>query len=153
MDGKIRKSITESEFYMWRAVLAFSMTDNVLSVEKQKLLRPYFSTIPFSQTQIDILKNNTKHPQSVRILYHKIANPKDKEHFYELVRDLAWYESTIEKRVADIIKKDPLPVENANDDFLANAGQHYDVNDHHQQYTRTDAMGIFRAPPTVKVSV
>ena len=68
MNKKIKESIAESEFYMWRAVLAFSMVNNILSLKKKELLRPHFSKIPFSQAQIGILRKNFKKPQNVKDL-------------------------------------------------------------------------------------
>ncbi len=39
MDETIKEGITESELYMWRAVFAFSLVDNILSLEEQKILQ------------------------------------------------------------------------------------------------------------------
>ena len=86
----MKNNIPQSEFDMWRAVFAFSLVDNTLSLEEQKLLQSSAKTVPFSQTQIDTLKDDFKKPQNVEDLYRKITDPKDKQRFCVLARALAW---------------------------------------------------------------
>jgi hypothetical protein len=85
-----KKGIPDSEFNMWRAVFAFSLVDNVLTVEEQKILSTYLNTIPFSLEQRNILADDFKTPQDVEKLYNRIKDEKDKTRFCELARTLVW---------------------------------------------------------------
>ncbi len=152
MNEWIKESIADSEFYMWRAVLAFSMVNNILSLKKKELLRPYFSKIPFSQAQIVILRNNFKKPQNVKYLYYKITNPKDKEHFFSLARELTSCENDTENYEESILKKEPFLKKTANDDFLVRTNESVNIRAHCQQYAKVDSMGDVKVLSTVKTS-
>ncbi len=41
----------DNELALWRAVLAFSLTDNYLSIEEQKILSHHFKSIHLSERQ------------------------------------------------------------------------------------------------------
>lgn len=56
--------ITDSEFYMWRAVFAFACADNALSLEEQELLGSYLSKVSFTPEQRGILKDDLIMPNS-----------------------------------------------------------------------------------------
>ena len=144
-------NIPQSEFYMWRAVFAFSLVDHMLSLEEQKLLQSSAKTVPFSQTQIDILKNDFKKPQNVEDLYRKITNPKDKQRFCVLARALAWCEGNMDRQEETILKKLSCLAKGADDDVLSRTRGHPHVDAYYRQYTKAGMVGLFKTPPAVKM--
>ena len=146
-----KKDITESEFYMWRAIYAFSLVDNVLSLEEQKLLKSYSNSVPFSQTQINILRNDFKKPQNVETLYYKITNPKDKERFCILARAIAWCEGNVDKQEEAILKKISCFAGEADNEILLRTRNHPHISTYYQQYAKTGVLGLFKIPPIVEI--
>jgi len=102
-----KQTVSDSEFTMWRAVFAFSLVDHHLSLEEQKLLSQYLSSVPFSSSQAETLRRDFLMPQDVEALYNTIPNNDLKKRFCELARTLVWskgdmdlQEKTILRRVA-----------------------------------------------------
>ena len=63
MSGKV-KSITESEFNIWRVVFAFAFVDNNLSLEERQLLKSYLSQVPFSTASSRCFARTCKTPKT-----------------------------------------------------------------------------------------
>ncbi|MBU0859787.1 MAG: hypothetical protein KJ667_07600, partial [Alphaproteobacteria bacterium] len=97
--------IPVSTFYMWRAVFAFALVDNMLSIEEQKLLKVYLDTVPFSDAQRAVLRADFKTPQNVESLYKKITNPADRERFCVLARALVWCEGDMDRQEEIILRR------------------------------------------------
>ena len=147
MSNQIKEEITESEFNMWRAVFAFSLLDNVLSPQGQKILKPYSNTILFSQAQNDILRNDFKEPQNVETLYSKITDPKDKERFCLLTRALAWCGGDMGKQEEAILKKLFCLAKGADDDVLKRTRRHPHLKGYYIQYCQDGMVGLYILPP------
>ena len=142
---KISEDMTDSEFNMWRAVFAFSLLDNVLSPQGQKLLQPYSKTTEFSQDQNDILMNDYKEPQSVETLYGRITDPKDKERFCALARALAWCGGNLSDLEA-ILKNLSCLAKGAYHDVPACARGHPHLKGHYIKYGQDGMISICKLP-------
>ena len=150
MSEKINGGVTDSEFYMWRAVFAFSRLDNTISPEEQKILQPFTNSILFSQAQNDILKNDFQKPQDVEALYRKITDPKDKERFCVLARALAWCDGDMDKQEEAILKKvSCLSIAGcSDDDVLVRTRRHPHLDGYYLRYSKEGVAALFRLPQT-----
>jgi len=143
----IREDVSESEFNMWRAVFAFSLLDNILSPQDQRILQPYSNTILFSEAQNDILKHDFKEPQNVEALYHKITDSKDKERFCVLARALAWCEGDMSKQEEAILKHLSCLAKGADDDLLTRTRRHPHLAGYFLRYSQDGMVGLYKLPP------
>lgn len=153
MAEKMRPGVTESEFYMWRAIFAFSFVDNVLSLEEQKLLQTYLTAVPFSQEQLAIMKGDFKDPQPVEPFYKKITRPGDKHRFCLLARALAWCKGDMDKQEEIILKRVACLGNGADDDVLKRSRDHQDLHFYYKHYENAGMAGLLKAKPAVEIRI
>ncbi len=147
------KGISESEFAMWRAVFAFTFVDNTLSLEEQDLLQSYLATVPFSNQQRIILKEDLRDPKDVVSLYRKITNPEDKKKFCVLARAVVWCEGDITKQEAAILKKVSCMGEKIEEEILHSTREHPHIGAYYEQYAKSGVVGLFKTPHLVEMNV
>lgn len=143
--------VHESEFYMWRAVFAFSLVDNNLTLEEQGLLQSYLRKASFSADQLDTLKHDFDHPQNVEALYKKITRAEDKERFCILARALAWSKGNMERQEAVILKHVSCLGGGADDDVLKSTRDHPHLDHYYQHYAKAGMAGFFKPPPAMQM--
>lgn len=146
-------TVSESEFFMWRAVFAFALVDNMLSLEEQKLLHTYLNAVRFSREQLDTLKDDFTTPQNVESLYRKITDPAHKERFCVLARALVWCEGDMEKQEEAILKRVSCLAKGADDDVLQRTRNHADLQSYYQQYAKAGVAGLMKVPHHVEMRV
>jgi len=146
------KGVSESEFAMWRAVFAFSIVDNALSLEEQELLRSYLRTVPFSETQMDTLKKDFEAPQNVEAMYRKITNPEHKKRFCILARALVWCEGDMDMQEEKILRRVACLKDVPENDFLRASRDHPDLEEFYTHYARAGVVGLMRASPGLRMS-
>ncbi len=142
--------VNESEFYMWRAVFAFALSDKMLSIEEQDLLNDYRKGVPFSDQQLTTLREDFKDPQDVEDLYTHITSPEDKEHFCAMVRALAWCEGDLDKQDEYILKRVACLGKAEGAEILKNSRAHPNLQRYFQQYQRVGMMGFMPSPPILE---
>lgn len=145
-----RGVIDESEFYMWRAVFAFTYVDNALSLEEQELLHSYLSKVPFSQEELNILKADLLNPKDVVGLYRKITKKEDKERFCILARAIVWCEGDMNAQERTILKKVSCLDEPEEEEIFHSTRGHPFINSYYQHYARAGMLGIFRELPRIE---
>ena len=101
----MRNNVSKSEFYMWRAVFAFSLVNRMLTMEEQQILAKHMHSVPFTREQRQILFDDFKTPQDIEELYNHITDPKDKKRFCELARTLVWSKGDIDLQEKHILKR------------------------------------------------
>ncbi len=143
--------ISESEFYMWRAVFAFTYVDNVLSLEEQELLQAYLKKVPFSKDQLATLKKDLQEPKDVVGLYRKITRQQDKERFCVLARAIVWCEGDMQEQERAILKKVSCFDEEEEEEILHATRDHPRLHDYYQQYAKAGMMGLFDVPHRVEL--
>lgn len=143
--------VGESEFYMWRAVFAFTYVDNVLSLEEQELLQAYLKKVPFSTKQLATLKNDLQNPKDVVGLYRKITRSEDKERFCVLARAIVWCEGDITAQEKAILKKVSCFDEDEEMEILESTRDHPYLKTYYQQYARAGMMGLMDIPHSVEL--
>lgn len=143
MTGKV----SDSEFSMWRAVFAFSVLDNTLSLEEQKLLQIYRNKVDFSDEQLRILSTDFKSPQDIEQLYRGITKPDDKKRFCVLARAMVWSDGEMDAQEAEILKRVACLKEPSENEILKATRGHADLPHYYQQYAKAGVVGLFDLPP------
>lgn len=147
-----QSGVGESEFYMWRAVFAFTYVDSVLSLEEQELLHAYLKQVPFSTEQLATLKNDLQTPKDVVGLYKKITRKEDKERFCILARAIVWCEGDITAQEKAILKKvSCFEDEEEEIEILESTRDHPYLKTYYQQYARAGMMGLMGIPHSVEL--
>lgn len=146
------QGVSESEFSMWRAVFAFSLVDNSLSLEEQELLRSYLKTVPFSAAQMDMLKKDFEAPQNVEAMYRKITDTAHKKRFCVLARALVWCEGDMDLQEEQILRRVACLKDPPENDFLRASREHTDVKDFYTHYSRAGVIGLMRASQGFRMS-
>ena len=146
-------AITDSEFLMWRAVFAFALADNVLSLEEQELLRSYLSQAGFSQKQVDLLKEDMHDPQNVVDIYRQITDDKDKRRFCVLARALAWCEGDMDRQEKEILRKASCFGEVEQADILYSTRGDAHVKTYYQEYAKSGIAGMMKLPHSIQMRI
>ncbi|MAE50583.1 MAG: hypothetical protein CMH27_02105 [Micavibrio sp.] len=84
------QKVTESQFYMWRALFAMSHADNIVTDEEIRFMTEALEDLPFSPEQKNILKEDIFNPQDIVEMYGKISDPTDQAAFFNFARELVW---------------------------------------------------------------
>lgn len=145
--------ITESEFFMWRAIFAFAYVDNTLSLEEQDLLHSYLVNVPFSNTQRIILKDDLRNPKNVGDLYKHITRQEDKTRFCVLARALAWCEGDVSEQEKTILRKMSCMGEVEELGILRRTANHPYVEAYYHEYAKAGMMGLFTHPHLLEIRV
>lgn len=99
------KEITESRFYMWRAIFAMAHADGVVTDEETEFMKEYLNSLNFSDTQRNILKEDMAAPQSVPDMFSKITAQSDRSQFFYFARLLAWSDGDFDAQERAILDK------------------------------------------------
>lgn len=145
-----KKPLGDSEFQMWRAVFAFALVDNILSMEEQNLLRTYYNAIPFSDAQRETLRNDFLHPQDVEKLYNRITEPEHRTRFCMLARALVWCEGDMDRQEAEILKRVKCLKDG---DALKESRTHPHLHTCYRNYARAGVGGLVRTGLSLNVEV
>ncbi len=145
------RGVSDSEFNMWRAVFAFALVDNVLSIEEQDLLQSYLKQVPFSPKELEALREDFNKKQNVEAMYKRISEPKDKSRFCVFARALVWSDGDMEQQEANILKRVACMGDCENKEILSNTRSHEHLHHYYQEYARAGLTGFFKAPPEVSV--
>lgn len=150
----MKKGVSESQFSMWRAVLAFAFVDNNLSIEEQQTLNRYVFSVPFSDAQLKILRGDFSSPQNVEELYKKITESGDRKRFCEMARVLAWCEGDITKQEEKILKRLSCLKNDAEETLKSTRDSDF-IKHYHSQYEKAESMAAYFASnkPYVEIRV
>lgn len=127
---------------MWRAVLAFAFVDNNLSIEEQQTLNRYVFTVPFSDSQLKILRSDFSKPQNVEELYKEITESTDRKRFCEMARVLAWCEGDMTKQEEKILKRLSC-LKDDKEETLKNTRDTDFIKHYHSQYEKAESMAAY----------
>jgi hypothetical protein len=147
------KTVSDSEFHMWRAVFAFVLVDGVLSLEEQSLLHSYRRQVPFSMAQLEILKNDFKKPQNVQEMYKKITEPEHKKRFCVLARALSWCEGDMDRQEQAILKKLDCFKSGPDADIMASTRNNPYINTFYQEYSKAGIVGMYKSAHAVQIQI
>lgn len=80
--------ITESQFFMWRAVFALAHADDVVTNEELRFMAETLEDIPFSNAQKTVLHNDAKEEQSVEAMFKRVTDPVDQAEFFRIASQI-----------------------------------------------------------------
>lgn len=145
--------ISDSEFYMWRAVFAFATVDGILSLEEQQLLQSYRHKVNFSMDQLEILRRDMTTPQDVMALYKKITEHEHKKRFCILARALSWCEGDMDMQEQAILKRLECFKSGPDAEILRSTRGHPHVLDFYQEYAKAGIVGMRKGNAAVQMRV
>lgn len=93
-----QKELTESRFYMWRAVVAMVHADTVVKPHEIHFILTSTKDLPFSDDQRRTLMDDIVTPSNMQAMFHKITSPRDKEDFFHLARGVSWADGDLDAR-------------------------------------------------------
>lgn len=143
--------VNDSEFYMWRAVFAFSLADNLLSLEEQDILNSHLKTVPFSQSQLATLKDDLRNPRNVEELYKRITHAEDKKRFCVLSRALAWCEGDMDLQEERILKRVGCIKGSPDEEILRGTREHPNLKDFYKHYSKAGMVGLMKYSPGLQM--
>ena len=86
----MNKTITDSQFYMWRTLFAVAHADNVLDDGEIEYMAKVLEEIDFSDEQTKILKDDIANPKDVEEMFDGVDDVQDRMHFFDIARELVW---------------------------------------------------------------
>lgn len=142
----VRNGLDQSEFAMWRTLFSFALVDQVLTLEEQKLLSQYLSTVPFSQKQRSILLEDMKSPQNVESLYGQITQSEHRKRFCELARTLVWSKGDMDMQEKIILRRVSCIAHGDHWGMLRKTRLSDYSDNFHEQYERVGLLGYMQQP-------
>lgn len=144
--------LTESEFYMWRALFAFAFSDDVMSDEEKALLRAYRAQTVFSQAQLDVMRDDFNAPKDPSALFAKISDPADRKRFCALARALMWCDGNPERQEFEILRRVGCLSHPDNIEMFRQTRDSDMAHSYYAQYTKAGVIGMFDNTSTMRVS-
>ena len=83
------KSLSESEFNMWRCLIALAHVDKKLHMQEFLYLSEVFENLSLSQDQFEALVKDLSVPQDVKKMFLNIKEKEFKTRFFHLARILS----------------------------------------------------------------
>lgn len=99
-----REDLTESRFYMWRAVVAMVHADGVVTPHEVTFVNDYINDINLNRKQLQIIGEDLQTPQDVYDMYAHITDLQDKKDFFALARALSWCDGDYDGQEKKIIE-------------------------------------------------
>lgn len=103
--------ISESRFYMWRAVFAMAHVDGKISAEELEFACQYLDNAGFSEEQTAILKQDLQTPQNVGEMLSHVTALSDQADFFQFSHMLAWKDgdySSQEERIINRLNQEQM---------------------------------------------
>jgi uncharacterized membrane protein YebE (DUF533 family) len=100
----IIEEVSESRFFMWRAVVAMAHADKIVEPEEKELIESYLSKIPFSEQQKEILRRDLEKQRDVAQMFELITDPEDQGEFFQFARMLVWSDGDYDAQEKKILE-------------------------------------------------
>ncbi|MCB9983248.1 MAG: TerB family tellurite resistance protein [Rhodospirillales bacterium] len=97
--------VSESRFYMWRAVFALAHIDRVVTDEEQALAGRYLESVPFSEEQKAVLRQDLLEAQDIEEMFEQIADPADQSEFFGFARLMVWCDGDFDQQEEEIFDR------------------------------------------------
>lgn len=110
------EGITQSRFYMWRAVVAMVHADGVVTPHELAFVNDYLADIDLSAKQIEMIGHDFHTPQDVYDMFARITDRQDQRDFFALARALSWCDGDYDGQEKIIIEH--LEKLHMNDDII-----------------------------------
>jgi uncharacterized membrane protein YebE (DUF533 family) len=97
--------ISDSQFNMWRAIVALVHADGQKHEEEEKFLEQSFNRISLSEEQKNVLMADLHESQDVALFFSKITAPRDRSQFIYFARLLFWCDGSFDAQEQEIFKR------------------------------------------------
>jgi len=104
MGATMSELVTDSRFYMWRAIVAMAHADGVVTPHEISFIHEYAQDVSFSKEQIGVLATDLQTPQDPYEMFSRIDVQEDKKDFFALARALSWCDGDFAAQEQQIIK-------------------------------------------------
>lgn len=98
-----KKGLSESQFYMWRAIFAMAHADHEVTAEECKFMYDVLNKENFTAEQRLILETDIEKPQDVAEMFMCIAEQEDRSRFFYFARLLCWCDGNFDQQEQEII--------------------------------------------------
>lgn len=95
--------INESQFCMWRAILAFANADDKVTGEEVEFVAKAMEIVPFTKEQLKIIKKDIRNPPDIVQMFENIKEQEDKSDFFHYARMLAWCDGEFDHKEQNIL--------------------------------------------------
>lgn len=102
-EKNISNGVSESHFYMWRAVFALAHVDNKVDEQEVRFMAEAMEDVGFSDAQRIILNSDMHEARDVEEMFSRVSDKKDQSKFFNLARELAWVDGDFGKREQEIM--------------------------------------------------
>lgn len=86
----LEASISESRFYMWRAIFAMAHADGVVDAKEEAFIDKYLSSVPFNIHQRTIIEDDIIHPKDPAEMLSNVTDKEDRGMFFQFARAMVW---------------------------------------------------------------
>lgn len=100
---KHQKTVTDSQFYMWRTVFAIVHADQKVTDEEVRFMAEILEDMPFSEAQRGILKEDARTPRDIEEMYQGITDVLDQAAFFRFARQVVWVDGDFGQDEQDIM--------------------------------------------------
>ncbi len=97
--------ISDSRFYMWRAVFAMAHADGKVTKEEMEFAENYFEHVPFSAAQIAALRADLKTPCGVNEMLIGVSSKEDMADFFQFAQMMVWSDGDYDRQEQIIIER------------------------------------------------
>ncbi len=105
MSEGANEGVSESRFYMWRAIFAMAHADGVVTEDEVEFLHEYLDHVNFSAEQEEILKQDLMDEQDIGGMYSKITDKNDRSQFFFFARMLVWSDGDYDEQEKEILHR------------------------------------------------
>jgi hypothetical protein len=98
-----RDPISDSRFYMWRALFAIAHADEVVTNEEKAFMHRMLLEQPFSPAQRNILTIDIEQKQDICVLFSKVTDQQDRSDFFHFARTLVWSDGDFGEQEQEVI--------------------------------------------------
>jgi uncharacterized membrane protein YebE (DUF533 family) len=99
------EGVTESQFYMWRAIFAIAHADGQITEDEEAFMDQHMRGIPFSLKQKAILEDDIAHAKDPGVMLSKVTDEKDQGTFFQFARLMCWSDGNYDAQEKEIMQR------------------------------------------------
>lgn len=98
-------SVSDSRFFMWRAVFALAHADGQVTGEEKAFVENYLHYVPFSDAQKDRIRQDLSDPQGVNAMLIGVSQPEDMADFFQFALMLVRCDASYDEQERAIVER------------------------------------------------
>lgn len=97
--------LSESRFFMWRAVFALAHADGQVTDEEKAFVENYLHYVPLSDAQKDRIRKDISEPQSVNAMLIGVSQQEDMADFFQFAQMLVRSDGSYDEQERAIVER------------------------------------------------